>query len=103
VLHILQCFSEHIKEPKKDWIRYEPPPQPPKEVHIIYAPLGPPRERPPIVDPLPFPNTARKHMLMQQFLDRQEAEKKAQEEKEELERIAKELVIEEEEKQKDGE
>jgi hypothetical protein len=52
VLHILQCFLEQINTPKKDWIRYEPPPQPPKEVHIIYAPLGPPRERPPIVDPL---------------------------------------------------
>jgi hypothetical protein len=49
-------------------------------VCIIYAPLGPPVERPPIVDKVPFPNTARKNMLMKRYIDQQEAEKKANEE-----------------------
>jgi hypothetical protein len=73
VLHVLQSFSKHLKAPKKNWFRCKPPQ--PKKVCIIYAPLEPLAERPPIVDKVPFPNTVRKNMLMKRYMDQQEAEK----------------------------
>jgi hypothetical protein len=58
----------------------------------IYAPLGTPTERPPIVNKVPFPNTARKNMLMKRYMDQQEAERKAKEEQERLEKEAKRIM-----------
>jgi hypothetical protein len=62
ILHIIKSFTENIRAPKKDWIRYEQPvekvPKPTRtapEYAIIEAPLEPPRAMPPYVEPLPFP------------------------------------------------
>jgi hypothetical protein len=58
----------------------------------IYAPLGSPAERPPIIDRVPFPDTVRKNMLIKRYIDQQEAEQKAKEEQERLEKEAKEKM-----------
>ena len=55
-----------------------------QKVHdVAAAPLEPIKERPPYVEPVPFPRTMRKHILAQQLAERLEAEQKAQKEKEE--------------------
>jgi hypothetical protein len=69
----------------------------------IYASLGPPTERPLIVDKVPFPNTVRKNMLTKRYMDQQEAEKKAKEEQERLENEAKGIMTIEEEKEEEEE
>jgi hypothetical protein len=70
VLHVIKSFTEHIEAPKKDWIHYVPPPEPMKKVHtVVKTPLEPRKERPPYVEPIPFPRTMQKHILVQQCAD----------------------------------
>jgi hypothetical protein len=63
---------------------------------VLQAALQPVIERPPYVEPVPFPRTMRKHILAQQLVDKKKAEEEAQKEKEEAERIRQENIAREE-------
>ena len=56
VLHAVKAFTEHIKAPKEGWVKYEPQPEPEKEVKATLASLEP-------INEIPFPNTVQKHIL----------------------------------------
>ena len=76
-LHVLRSFTEHIEAPKKGWTQYVPPPEPEEERSVLQASLEPVKERPPYVEPVPFPRTMRKHILAQQLADKMKAEQEA--------------------------
>ena len=54
---------------------------------IVDVPMEPPRERPPYVEPLPFPRTAEKHMLAQQLAEQLEEEQRILKEQEEAAKV----------------
>jgi hypothetical protein len=78
VLHVIKSFTKHIKEPKKGWISYVPPPKSAKRLHaIIETPLELTQERSSFVEPIPYTRTMQKHILAQKHANQLVAEQKA--------------------------
>ena len=55
MLHVVKAFTEQIRASKEDWVKYEPPPEPEKEIEVKATMAS--------LEPMNFPNTVQKHIL----------------------------------------